>query len=139
MREIVGTVIGFAGGLLVGGGMAALFTLLRIVPRLLQVARCRSAIRLMPFSFMAGGVAATLINMGWLRFDPGKFVLLFTAVLMGAFVGMLAMALAEALQMLTITVKHASIARAAVLLVIAMAGGKLVGSVLYWIIPGLQK
>jgi len=61
------------------------------------------------------------------------------AVLMGAFVGMLAMALAEALQMLTITVRHTAITRAAILLIIAMAGGKLIGSVLYFIIPGLQK
>ena len=139
MREIGGTVIGFAGGLLVGGGMAALFTLLQIVPRLLQVLKCRSEIRMMPVFVMAGAAAATLVNMGWLRFDPGKAVLLMAAVLMGAFVGMLAMALAEALQMLTITLKHGAIARAAVLLVIAMAGGKLVGSVLFWIIPGLQK
>ena len=139
MREVAGTVVGFAGGLLVGGGMAALFTLLQIVPRLLQILRCRSAIRLMPIGIMTGGLAASVISMGWLRFDPGKAVLLIAAVLMGAFVGMLAMALAEALQMLTITVRHASIARAAILLIIAMAGGKLVGSVLYWIIPGLRK
>jgi stage V sporulation protein AB len=139
MREITGTVIGFAGGLLVGGGMAALFTLLQIVPRLLQVARCRSAIRWMPIGIMGGSVAAVMVSLGWMRLDPGKAVLLIAAVLMGVFVGMLAMALAEALQMLTITVKHGAIARAAILLIIAMAGGKLVGSVLYWIIPGLQK
>jgi len=123
----------------VGGGMAALFTLLQIVPRLLQAARCRSAIRFMPIGIMGGSVAAAMVSLGWVRFDPGKAVLLIAAVLMGAFVGMLAMALAEALQMLTITVKHGAIARAAILLIIAMAGGKLVGSVLYWIIPGMQK
>mgnify|MGYP000483553511 CR=1 FL=1 len=139
MREIAGTVVGFAGGLLVGGGMAALFTLLQIVPRLLQAGKCRSLIRLMPVCVMGGALAASLIDMGWLPFSPGRAVLLAVAVLMGAFVGMLAMALAEALQMLTITVKHASIARAAIILIIAMAGGKLVGSVLYWMIPALQK
>lgn len=139
MRQLIGTVVGFAGGLLAGGGMAALFTLLQIVPRLLQVARCRSAIRLMPFAVMAGAFAATLVSMGWLRFDPGKITLLLIAVIMGTFVGMLAMALAEALQMLTITIKHASIAKAVVLLIIAMAAGKLAGSILYWVFPALQK
>lgn len=122
-----------------GGGMAALFTLLQIVPRLLQAARCRFAIRWMPIGIMGGSAAAAAISFGWVRFDPGKAVLLTAAVLMGAFVGMLAMALAEALQMLTITVRHTSITRAAILLIIAMAGGKLIGSVLYFIIPGLQK
>lgn len=135
----MGTVIGFAGGLLVGGGMAALFTLLQIVPRLLQAARCRSAIRWMPIAIMGGAAAAAMVSLGWIWFDPGKAVLLIAGVLMGSFVGMLAMALAEALQMLTITVKHGAIARAAILLVIAMAGGKLVGSVLFFLIPGLQK
>jgi stage V sporulation protein AB len=119
--------------------MAALFTLLQIIPRLLQVARCRPGIHLMPISIMAGSAAASLISFGWLRFNPGKAALILAAVLMGAFVGMLAMALAEALQMLTITVRHTALTRVAILLIIAMAGGKLLGSILYWVIPGFQK
>lgn len=138
MKAIIATVVGFAGGLLVGGGMAALFTLLQIIPRLLHAAKCKPGIRLMPISIMAGSAAASLISLGWLRVNPGKPALLLIAVLMGGFVGMLAMALAEALQMLTITVRHAAISRAAILLIIGMAGGKLLGSILYWIIPGFR-
>lgn len=135
MREIVGSAVGFAGGLLVGGGMAALFTLLQIVPRLLHAARCRRGIHMMPICIMMGAMAASLVGFGWLRVDPGRAVLLIIAVLMGIFVGMLAMALAEALQMLALTVRHAAIMRGAILLIIAMAVGKLLGSILYWIIP----
>ncbi|MFO7154903.1 MAG: stage V sporulation protein AB [Caldicoprobacter oshimai] len=128
--------IGLAGGLVVGGGLSTLFIALGIAPRLVSLSGKKKHMFLVKLSILAGAFLSSLVYVMDLRFSIGKFALPVIALFMGIFVGMLASALAEVLDVLYIVASYAGIIKFIYILVFAIIIGKIAGSLIYWLLPG---
>jgi stage V sporulation protein AB len=126
--------VGFAGGLAVGGGFVAFIVVLDIIPRLAQVTRTRDRVAWLEGAVVCGVVYWTLADFnGWtLRISPiGTALIGCTA---GIFVGMLAAALTEVLNVLPILAKRLRLFNVLKWLLLAMVLGKVCGSLFDWIV-----
>lgn len=126
--------IGLAGGLAVGSGFVAFITVLDIVPRLAQMSRTEGKIHLYESALITGAVVSTWADFfdwnghlsGWWSAPLG--------LLAGCFVGLLAAALTEVLNVLPILAKRMQMQHAVLHLLMAMVFGKVAGSLFQWIL-----
>ncbi|GGE10868.1 stage V sporulation protein AB [Marinithermofilum abyssi] len=125
--------IGLGGGLAVGSGFVAFLTVLDIVPRLTVFSRGRRYVRSYEWAFVAGALAATWVDLrDWsAAFSPlGTVPVGFLA---GCFVGLLAAALTEVINVLPILAKRLQMQKFVLYLLMAMVFGKILGSLFQWI------
>jgi stage V sporulation protein AB len=125
--------IGFAGGLAVGAGFVAFLTVLGIIPRLMQLTKTMKYIQGYEWGVISGAVCG-----GWLSLQGSVLHLpAFSAVIVGftsgIFIGMLAAALTEVLNVLPILAKRIGIAEGMIVLLMAIVLGKVFGSLFHWI------
>ncbi|SFJ28597.1 stage V sporulation protein AB [Thermoflavimicrobium dichotomicum] len=126
--------LGLAGGFAVGSGFVAFITVLGIVPRLVQLSKTGKMIHLYEYGIVLGVVLFTWFDLrGWVIEAP-VFITAFLGLLTGMFVGMLAAALAEVLNVLPIMVKRLHIQDYLLYILMAMALGKIFGSLFQWLI-----
>ena len=138
VRELLGgiglAVAGLAGGGAVGSAFVALLIVLDVVPRLVQLTRAyrRSAV------FESALLLGTLY---WSSADLFRWVtplprlsLLLPSALSGIFVGMMAAALTEVLNVIPIFAKRLGLDRFLFALLIAMVLGKMAGSIVDWLL-----
>jgi len=127
-------VVGLAGGLAVGSGFVAFITVLDIIPRLTQIVKGYQYIAWFQTALILGAMTFTLLDFREvIMFLPAPF----TAVIggfSGIFVGMLAAALTEVLNVLPILAKRLNMAHVILFLLMAMVFGKIAGSLFHWIV-----
>lgn len=126
--------IGLAGGIVVGGGFVAFITVLDIIPRLAQLTRTYTYIHLYEWAIISGALFYTVIDLHDLSLRLPEWSIRIIGGLMGIFVGLLAAALTEVTNVIPILAKRLRIQDRLVLLLMAMAFGKVVGSLLQWLI-----
>ncbi|WP_397355714.1 stage V sporulation protein AB [Paenibacillus sp. N3.4] len=131
--NLLAAFVGLAGGIAVGSGMVAFLVVLDIIPRLAQITRSFSHIH----SYEAAVVAGSLI-FTWVDFGEGKLHLnpmgtALVGVFAGCFVGMLAAALTEIINVLPILAKRVGMGSYMILLLMAMIFGKVFGSLFEWL------
>ncbi len=124
--------VGFAGGLAVGAGFVAFLVVLGIIPRLTQLSKTMHLIQWYEWSVVLGAVAGTF---GSLQ-DPVLYLPGAAAIPIGlasgVFVGMLAAALTEVLNVFPILAKRVRIEDRIVILIMAFVLGKVAGSLFQW-------
>ena len=126
--------IGLAGGLAVGSGFVAFLTVLDIVPRLTQLIKGVTFIRWFQRALIVGAVFFTWIDLRENILEISITSVLIFGAFSGIFVGMLAGALTEVLNVLPILAKRLNMANAILFLLMAMVFGKVAGSLFHWII-----
>ncbi|WP_335487296.1 stage V sporulation protein AB [Bacillus sp. JJ1773] len=133
MNVIIVVFIGLAGGLAVGSGFVAFLTVFGIIPRLTQLTKTMKMVRFYEWAIVLGaviGAAATL----W---DPiltlTPYLLLPIGLASGVFVGMVAAALTEVLNVLPILAKRIGVDGQIVILLMAIVFGKIFGSLYQWV------
>ncbi|MEH7236929.1 stage V sporulation protein AB [Bacillus sp. JJ1562] len=124
--------IGLGSGLAVGGGFVAFLAVLGIIPRLTQLTKTMKFIRHYEWGVVLGAVFG-----GWFTLNDHIFYLWDILVLpvglaSGIFVGMLAAALTEVLNVFPILAKRIGIDSKIVILVMAIVFGKIAGSLFQW-------
>jgi stage V sporulation protein AB len=125
--------IGFAGGIAVGSGIVAFITVLDIVPRLAQLSKTPHRIHAYEYAIVAGAVTATWLDLrGW-SFDGPIWLTAVVGLLAGCFIGLLAAALTEVINVLPILAKRLALQDALLYLLMAMALGKVAGSLFQWL------
>ncbi|MFD1270111.1 stage V sporulation protein AB [Paenibacillus motobuensis] len=126
--------LGFAGGIAVGAGVIALFIVLDMIPRLAQITRTFDKVHWYEGAMVSGSFIGTIADFwNWKIAGPGLFsgvVGLFN----GIFIGMLAAALTEVLNVLPIIAKRLHMQRYLFGLLLAMVFGKVAGSLFEWFI-----
>lgn len=126
--------LGFAGGIAVGAGVIALFIVLDIIPRLAQITRSFDKVHWYEGAMVSGSFIGTIADFwNWKIAGPWLFsgvVGLFN----GIFIGMLAAALTEVLNVLPIIAKRLHMQRYLFGLLLAMVFGKVAGSLFEWFI-----
>ncbi|WNS74097.1 stage V sporulation protein AB [Bacillus sp. DTU_2020_1000418_1_SI_GHA_SEK_038] len=133
INVVIVVFIGLAGGLAVGSGFVAFLTIFGIIPRLTQLTKTMKMVRYYEWAIVLGaviGAAATL----WdpiLAFTP--YILLPIGLASGVFVGMVAAALTEVLNVLPILAKRIGVDGQIVILLMAIVFGKIFGSLYQWV------
>jgi len=134
LEAVLPAVIGLAGGLAVGSGMVAFLIVLDIIPRLAQIARYYQGVRFFEGAVVLGSVYWTLADFfDWtMPFSPAGTAV--AGLFCGCFVGMLAAALTEVINVLPIMAKRLRMGDFILWLLAAMVFGKTFGSLFDWIV-----
>ncbi|GAA0458612.1 stage V sporulation protein AB [Alkalibacillus silvisoli] len=130
----VEVVVGLAAGLAVGSGFVAFLTVLGIIPRLVQISNSNKLIRFYEWAVILGVLFGIYITFSNQIFEAPIFLEVYWGLLHGIFVGMLAAALTEVLNVFPILAKRMHVDDYIALLVLAIVFGKILGSLFQWII-----
>jgi stage V sporulation protein AB len=126
-------IIGFAGGIIVGAGFVAFLTVLGIIPRLVQLTKTQVFIRAYEWGVVGGAVVGGWLGLRDIEFNVSNFWLIPIGMACGIFVGMLAAALTEVLNVLPILAKRIGIdEQKIIILLMALVLGKIFGSLFHW-------
>ena len=128
-------VLGLAGGIAVGSGIVALLIVFDLIPRLAQLSRAFNKSVVFESAVVGGSVFWTWADFfGWRVHLPAPIVLPLPGLLCGMFIGMLAAALTEVMNVLPILAKRLRLTAYLGALVMAMVIGKTAGSLFDWLI-----
>jgi stage V sporulation protein AB len=125
--------VGFASGLAVGSGFVAFLTVLGVIPRLTQLTKTMKMISWYEWAVVLGALLGTAGSLRdpILKFSP--YVTIPLGLAGGVFVGMLAAALTEVLNVLPILAKRIRVDDKLETLLMAIVLGKVFGSLFHWI------
>ncbi|WP_035157182.1 stage V sporulation protein AB [Cohnella thermotolerans] len=134
IRSVLVAVVGLAGGFAVGSAFVALLIVLDLVPRLVQMTRAHRRSGVFESALLFGALYWSCADFfDWVLPLPNA-VLLVPAVFQGVFVGMLAAALTEVLNVIPILTKRLKLQPYLFALLIAMVLGKVTGSLIDWLV-----
>lgn len=136
LRHVAAVIVGLGSGVVVSGAVFAFITVIGMVPRLAQKTRTQAHCRLYESAIALGGIAGTLAGFWRVNAPLGGAVLAVVALCVGIFYGALAMSLAEVLNVIPILTRRGRIGRGIFFFVLAIALGKLIGSLLYFLAAG---
>lgn len=125
--------IGLAGGLSVGTGFVAFLTVLGVIPRLTQLSKTMKMIHWYEWSVVLGALAGVLVSLEDVVLYLTPFLLIPMGLAVGIFVGMIAAALTEVLNVLPILAKRVGVDGKITNLLMAIVLGKIFGSLFHWI------
>lgn len=125
--------IGFAGGLSVGAGFVAFLAVLGIIPRLTQLSKTMKMIHWYEWAIVFGAISGTFASLRDPIFSLPSLWLIPLGVAGGVFVGMLAAALTEVLNVFPILAKRVGVEDRIKILMMAIVLGKIFGSLFHWI------
>ncbi|NIK77528.1 stage V sporulation protein AB [Paenibacillus castaneae] len=135
LENIFIALLGLAGGLAVGSGLVALLIVLDIIPRLAQIANAYRMSIWYETAVISGSLYWTFFDfMDWKLAMPSGAWLSTIGLFDGIFVGMLAAALTEVMNVLPILAKRMNLSKFMVSLVMAMVLGKTLGSLFDWLV-----
>ncbi|WP_173916248.1 stage V sporulation protein AB [Halobacillus sp. Marseille-Q1614] len=132
--RIIEAVIGLASGIAVGTGFVAFITVLGIVPRLMQLSQTASKIIWYEVAIIFGVFAGIYLSFGDSPIHMAVPGLVLWGLFHGAFVGMLAAALTEVLNVFPLLFKRIGIEGYLFTLLMALSLGKIAGSLFQWVI-----
>jgi stage V sporulation protein AB len=125
--------IGFAGGLAVGSGFVAFLTVLGIIPRLTQLTKTMKMIHYYEIAVITGALMGGFISLNNYTMHMNPLVLIPIGLASGVFIGLLAAALTEVLNVFPILAKRIGIEGQIVVLIMAIVLGKIFGSLFHWL------
>lgn len=130
MTQAFLALIGFSSGFIVAGGVVALMVGLGIITRFIGVSHTAKHILLYEDAILLGAVAGTLLTVFDIRLVTGTWILALGGLFMGIFVGGWILALAEVINVFPVYCRRLGITKGLSLIVIAMAVGKVLGSLM---------
>jgi len=136
VKTIVAVMIGAGTGLVVSGAVFAFITIVGVVPRLAQKTRTERNIKIYETAIILGGIFGTLAGFDGFRLPMLAAVVVLLSVANGIFFGALAMSLAEVLNVIPILTRRGRLQHGMFFFVMAIALGKLVGALVYFLVPG---
>lgn len=135
-RSIFLIFFGISSGVLVAAGTFAFIAAIGIVPRMAKRTQTQRHIRIYEDAITLGGVFGTTAMFMDYRFPDVPFLVGAYALCTGIFVGVLAMALTEVLNVVPIMLRRARLTKGLQWLILAFALGKVFGSLAYFLIDG---
>lgn len=133
IMALVEVIIGLAGGLAVGGGFVAFLVVLDIIPRLVQLSKSYDSIHLYEGAVVTGVMVWSTMDFFNLELKLSPIVVGYVGLMAGCFIGMLAAALTEVINVLPIMAKRLGMDGYLMWLLVAMILGKVLGSLFEWL------
>lgn len=138
-KYVLMILIGFASGTVIAGGVFAFITIIGIVPRIAQKTGTQKYMAIYESSITVGGILGTSTIYIDYYLPIGSLLVAFYSLALGIFVGSLAVALAETIDVIPILSRRAGLQKGIAVFVITIALGKMIGSILYYIVPGFYN
>lgn len=129
-------VFSIASGLMVSAGVFAFIAAIGIIPRMAWRTGTRHYVRFYEDIIVLGGLFGTTAMFVDYRLPPSEFLIGSVALFNGLFVGVLAMALTEVLNVMPILMRRARLTKGLQWIILSFALGKVVGSLLYYFVDG---
>jgi stage V sporulation protein AB len=134
LQSALAVLIGLAGGVTVGSGIVAFLIVLDIIPRLTQLTRSSKHLHHYEFAIITGSVGFTWIDFSNVHFHLFPLGAALIGLFAGCFVGMLAGALTEIINVLPILAKRMGMGGYMIWFLMAMILGKVLGSLFEWLL-----
>ncbi|MEN0649702.1 stage V sporulation protein AB [Caldifermentibacillus hisashii] len=125
--------VGLACGFAVGAGFVAFITVLGIIPRLMQLTKSMKMILFYEWAVTLGVLVGTVFGLQNIYLGLPKFFVMIIGLFHGVFVGMLAAALYEAINVLPLIFKRIHLEDRLLYLLAALVLGKILGSLFHWL------
>lgn len=132
-KALIVIMIGLANGLAVGGGFVAFLTLLGVAPRLTQLTKTKKYVHYYIWALVVGAQCGAWASLHSFTFHFSGLWTIVIGLMAGMFIGMLAAALTEVLNVIPIVVKRIGLYDRIVYLLMALAIGKICGSLFQWL------
>ena len=139
MKWIILCLIGAASGAAIAGGVLSFFVMIGLVPRLIQRTGTAQHILLYETIITIGGILAGLSLLYTGTIPLGIPADVIAGFFSGIYVGCLALALTEVLNVLPILCRRTGLTRHLKWIVLALALGKSAGSLIYYFVPGFLQ
>lgn len=131
-QSTLAVLIGLASGVVVGSGIVAFLVVLNIIPRLVQLTDSRKSIRSYERAVICGALSFTWLDLFDWQLKISWLIVMVFGLFAGSFVGMLAAALTEVVNVIPIMAKRLGLEAYVIWLLMAMIFGKVFGSLVGW-------
>lgn len=131
-HKIIFVFIGLGGGFIAAGGVFALLTIIGIVTRLAKRTQTDSYVKLYENVIIVGAVTGNVLSIYRPVLGGNNAIISVYGVFTGAFVGCLAIALAESLKVTSVCMRRIDIGKSLKIILIFVMLGKVIGSLLYY-------
>ena len=136
MKEIFLIIFSVASGLMVSAGVFAFIAAIGIIPRMAWRTGTRHYVRFYEDVIVLGGLFGTTTMFVDYRLPPWWWLMIAVAALEGVFVGVLAMALTEVLNVMPILMRRTRLTKGLQWIILSFALGKVAGSLIYYLVDG---
>lgn len=140
MNLVIGRALSILWGLGAGGvlgtGIVSFISMIGVIPRLATKPKIRSHYLVLGSAATLGISTGTILYTWEIYLPIPSIVMAVFAVAFGMFVGCLAVALTEVLDVIPIMKRRLKLKKGLHLIVLVLALGKLVGALYYWLYPG---
>ncbi|MDL4840744.1 stage V sporulation protein AB [Aquibacillus rhizosphaerae] len=134
ISHLVEIIIGFASGLVVGTGFVAFLTVLGIIPRLVQLSKSQLYVKPYEVGVILGALFGTYLSFTGAVINASMLFVMIWGVFHGIFIGMLAAALTEVLNVFPLLAKRIGLESHILWFLMAIVFGKIFGSLFQWIV-----
>ncbi|CQR46741.1 hypothetical protein BN1058_01015 [Paraliobacillus sp. PM-2] len=134
INHSIDLIVGLASGLVVGTGFVAFITVLGIIPRLIQLSKTNKYLHFYEFAVISGVMFGTYLSFTPFHFNGGSLIVAVWGLFHGIFIGMLAAALTEVLNVFPILARRIHVDQQIVWLMMAITIGKIAGSLFQWLL-----
>jgi len=136
MKEIFLIIFSVASGLMVSAGVFAFIAAIGIIPRMAWRTGTRHYVRFYEDVIVLGGLFGTTTMFVDYPLPPWWWLIIAVAALEGVFVGVLAMALTEVLNVMPILMRRTRLTKGLQWIILSFALGKVAGSLIYYLVDG---
>lgn len=136
IAKILMVLIGYSTGMAISAGVFAFIAAIGIVPRMAERSKTTKHVRLYEDVILLGGVFGTTAMFVDYRFPSIPVLAGGYALAIGIFMGVLAMALAEVLNVMPILMRRGRITKGLPWILLSFALGKVLGSLIYFCVDG---
>ncbi|MGO3167876.1 stage V sporulation protein AB [Senegalia sp. (in: firmicutes)] len=127
-------ILGLSAGIAVGSALASFITLLDTVPRLMQLTNSYKKLGLYQIIIMVATITSVIMDFFNLSVYSNIFFLIPIGFFIGGFIGLIASALAEILNVIPVLENKLRLKELLPIPVLAISLGKVVGSLIDWLI-----
>lgn len=138
LKNILLILFGLGSGAVIAAGVFALISTIGIVPRMAEKTNTVKYVKLYESCITAGGIVGTMLMYKNIIFLVNPIIVVVFGFCIGMFFGELAVSLAEVLNVFPIFMRRSRITVGLSVIIPAVAFGKTVGSLMYFIISGFH-
>lgn len=144
VKSVFVAFMSFSGGMLIASGIFAFITAIGVIPSIIFKTKTSNYIIFFEECIIWGGIFATSQSFIDYKFNIGgyligKIFIIFYGLCVGIFIGVLASSIAETIDVIPILYKRTRIGEKVGIIIITLALGKLLGSVIYFLNTGFQR
>lgn len=132
-------IFGIGSGVIISGGIIAFISLVGLIPIISMRTHTQKHSMAFGNAVILGAIAGSMLSMWPIVIPVPNIVIIIIGLSFGIFTGALIVSLAEILDFIPILDRRIKLKKGISLLVYAIAAGKMVGALYYWLYPEIIK